>query len=166
MEQPAGRGVISEYSGKVSILQIVKPKSTGFTENHRNCHFLFQTNLKAPFGCAYVASGHSHAVLSVCVTNSLLFTASKGAMDFSYFKFYLLCCLSNLTLPNSTFSDRSVKVWDLECGMEIQSMTGHPNNVEVVRYCESSRLLFSVSSAYVKVWDLRESPSRCIKTLW
>ncbi|KAK6630614.1 hypothetical protein RUM43_014599 [Polyplax serrata] len=112
VEQPAGRGVISEYSGK--------------------------TNLKAPFGCAYVASGHSHAVLSVCVTNSLLFTASK---------------------------DRSVKVWDLECGMEIQSMTGHPNNVEVVRYCESSRLLFSVSSAYVKVWDLRESPSRCIKTL-
>ncbi|EEB15657.1 kif21, putative [Pediculus humanus corporis] len=112
VEPSIGRGVISEYSGK--------------------------TNNKAPFGCVYVASGHSHAVLSVCVTDSLLFTSSK---------------------------DRSVKVWDLHNGVEVQTMTGHPNNVEVVRYCEINRLLFSASSAYVKIWDLRESPSRCIKTL-
>lgn len=75
---------------------------------------------------------------------------------------------ANLYFYNSDFLflDRSVKVWDLEQGIEVQSMTGHPNNVEVVKYCGYSRLLFSLSSAYIKVWDLRETPSRCIKTLW
>ncbi|XP_071455013.1 kinesin-like protein KIF21A [Hetaerina americana] len=94
---------------------------------------------KAPLICTHIAEGHSKPVLSVCATDDLLFTASK---------------------------DRTVKVWDLSRGEEIESLAGHPNNVVVVRYNEPNRLVFSVSSAYVKVWDLRSSPqSRCIKTL-
>lgn len=59
-----------------------------------------------------------------------------------------------------------MKVWDLQSGAEVQTLGGHPNNVDVVKYCSASRLLFSVSSAYVKVWDLRENPSQCVKILW
>ncbi|KAK7792455.1 hypothetical protein R5R35_013851 [Gryllus longicercus] len=93
---------------------------------------------KAPLICTHVAEGHSRAVLSVDATDDLLFSSSK---------------------------DRTVKVWDLQTGVERQSLGGHPNNVTVVRYHEESRLVFSVSSAYVKVWDLRDAPTKCIQTL-
>nr|CAD7263447.1 unnamed protein product [Timema shepardi] len=78
---------------------------------------------KSPLMCTHVAEGHSRAVLSLFATDSLLFSASK---------------------------DRTVKVWDLHSGVECQSLSGHPNNVVVVKYCEELRLVFSVSSAYVK----------------
>ena len=70
--------------------------------------------------------------------------------------YYLL----NLNTP-----DRTVKVWDLGTGIESMTLSGHPNNVVVVKYSEVHRLLFSVSAAYVKVWDLR-SGNTCIKTLF
>nr|CAD7404013.1 unnamed protein product [Timema poppensis] len=85
---------------------------------------------KSPLMCTHVAEGHSRAVLSLFATDSLLFSASK---------------------------DRTVKVWDLHSGVECQSLSGHPNNVVGVKYCEELRLVFSVSSAYVKVWDLRNN---------
>lgn len=62
------------------------------------------------------------------------------------------------------FSDRTVKVWDLETGIESQTLSGHPNNVVAVKYSAIHRLLFSVSAAYVKVWDLRAGS--CVKTLF
>ena len=48
-------------------------------------------------------------------------------------------------------ADRTVKVWDLERGQELETLTGHPNNVNCVKYCESSRTVFTVSSSYIKV---------------
>ncbi|XP_037086600.1 LOW QUALITY PROTEIN: kinesin-like protein KIF21A [Pollicipes pollicipes] len=93
---------------------------------------------RAPLICTHVAEGHTKAVLSVCATNDRLFSGSK---------------------------DRTVKVWDLGTGCQLQSLAGHPNNVVCVRYSEMTQLVFSVSSAFVKVWDLRESPARCVKTL-
>ncbi|XP_067001176.2 kinesin-like protein KIF21A isoform X2 [Anabrus simplex] len=111
-EHQIGQGVITPYQGKMSA--------------------------KAPLICTHTAEGHSHAVLSVCATDDLLFSASK---------------------------DRTVKVWDLQTGVECQSLGGHPNNVAVVKYHEESRLVFSASSAYVKVWDLREDPTTCVRTL-
>ncbi|XP_076346255.1 kinesin-like protein KIF21A isoform X3 [Tachypleus tridentatus] len=92
----------------------------------------------APLLCTYVAEGHSKAVLSVVATDDVLFSSSK---------------------------DRTVKVWDLQTLKEIQTLGGHPNNVVKVRYCEYSRLAFSVSTAFVKVWDIREKPAHCVKTL-
>ncbi|XP_014212531.1 kinesin-like protein KIF21A isoform X2 [Copidosoma floridanum] len=93
---------------------------------------------RAILQCTHVAEGHSKAVLSICATNDLLFSGSK---------------------------DRTVKVWDLGTGIESTSLSGHPNNVVVVKYSTAHRLLFSVSAAYVKVWDLRSGNS-CIKTLF
>lgn len=93
---------------------------------------------KAPLVCSRTAEGHCQAVLSICATENNLFSASK---------------------------DRTVKVWDLVSGVEIQSLDRHPNNVVAVKYSAETGLVFTASSAYVKVWDVRQSPSRCIKTL-
>ncbi|KAG5345472.1 KI21A protein, partial [Acromyrmex charruanus] len=93
---------------------------------------------RAILQCSHVAEGHSKAVLTICVTSDLLFSGSK---------------------------DRTVKVWDLETGIESSSFSGHPNNVVAVKYSSVHQLLFSVSAAYVKIWDLR-SGNNCIKTLF
>uniref|UniRef100_A0A674ASR5 Kinesin family member 21A n=1 Tax=Salmo trutta TaxID=8032 RepID=A0A674ASR5_SALTR len=58
--------------------------------------------------------------------------------------------------------DRTCKVWNLVTGQEIMSLAGHPNNVVSVRY--SSSLVFTVSTSYIKVWDIRDS-AKCIRTL-
>ncbi|XP_033638364.1 kinesin-like protein KIF21A isoform X2 [Asterias rubens] len=92
---------------------------------------------KQPLVCSYTAEGHTKAVLSVQATDELLFSGSK---------------------------DRSVKVWKLETGQELTTLAGHPNNVGTVRYSEKLGLVFSVSTAYIRVWDIRE-PAKCIKTL-
>ncbi|XP_077269576.1 kinesin-like protein 31E isoform X2 [Temnothorax americanus] len=92
---------------------------------------------RAILQCSHVAEGHGKAVLTICVTSDLLFSGSK---------------------------DRTVKVWDLETGIESLTLGGHPNNVVAVKYSAVHQLLFSVSAAYVKVWDLRTGNS-CIKTL-
>merc|ERR1711971_1035632 len=93
---------------------------------------------RSPLICTNVAEGHTKAVLSVFATDELLFSASK---------------------------DRTVKVWDLCRKEEVQSLEGHPNNVVCVKYSEQTRLAFTVSSAFIKVWDLRMSASSCVKTL-
>ncbi|XP_017555514.2 kinesin-like protein KIF21A isoform X2 [Pygocentrus nattereri] len=85
--------------------------------------------------CVHVAEGHSKAVLCVDSTDDLLFTGSK---------------------------DRTCKVWNLVTGQEIMSLGGHPNNVVSVRY--SSSLVFTISTSYIKVWDIRDS-AKCIRTL-
>ncbi|KAL6106293.1 kif21a [Pungitius sinensis] len=85
--------------------------------------------------CVHVAEGHSKAVLCVDCTDDLLFTGSK---------------------------DRTCKVWNLVTGQEIMSLAGHPNNVVSVRY--SSSLVFTVSTSYIKVWDIRDS-AKCIRML-
>uniref|UniRef100_A0A8B9GPX9 Kinesin family member 21A n=1 Tax=Astyanax mexicanus TaxID=7994 RepID=A0A8B9GPX9_ASTMX len=89
----------------------------------------------ATLQCVHVAEGHSKAVLCVDSTDDLLFTGSK---------------------------DRTCKVWNLVTGQEIMSLGGHPNNVVSVRY--SSSLVFTVSTSYIKVWDIRDS-AKCIRTL-
>ncbi|XP_067913305.1 kinesin-like protein KIF21B isoform X1 [Heterodontus francisci] len=91
----------------------------------------------APLQCISVAEGHSKPVLCLDATNDLLFTGSK---------------------------DRTCKVWNLATGQEISTLKGHPNNVVSVKYCSYSSLVFTVSTSYIKVWDIRESP-KCIRTL-
>ncbi|XP_046473383.1 kinesin-like protein KIF21A isoform X2 [Neodiprion pinetum] len=93
---------------------------------------------RAILQCSHIAEGHSKAVLTICATNDRLFSGSK---------------------------DRTVKVWDLETGLESLTLSGHPNNVVAVKYSVEHRLLFSISAAYVKVWDLRAGNS-CVKTLF
>ncbi|KAL0962790.1 hypothetical protein UPYG_G00345490 [Umbra pygmaea] len=85
--------------------------------------------------CVYVAEGHTKPVLCVDCTDDLLFTGSK---------------------------DRTCKVWNLVTGQEIMSLGHHPSSVVSVRYCSS--LVFTVSTSYIKVWDIRDS-AKCIRTL-
>jgi len=59
--------------------------------------------------------------------------------------------------------DKTVKIWDLNSGKEIQTLAGHPNSVVAIKYDEYAQLVFSVTSSYVRVWDMRLS--KCIKTL-
>ncbi|XP_054632055.1 kinesin-like protein KIF21A isoform X2 [Dunckerocampus dactyliophorus] len=94
-----------------------------------------KSSRSASLQCVHVAEGHSKAVLCVDCTDDLLFTGSK---------------------------DRTCKVWNLVTGQEIMSLAGHPNNVVSVRY--SSSLVFTVSTSYIKVWDIRDS-AKCIRTL-
>lgn len=91
----------------------------------------------APLQCVSVAEGHSKPVLCVDATDELLFTGSK---------------------------DRTCKMWNLVTGQEIVTLKGHPNNVVSVKYCPSSGLVFSVSTSYIKVWDIRDS-AKCVRTL-
>uniref|UniRef100_A0A7N8XSV0 Kinesin family member 21B n=1 Tax=Mastacembelus armatus TaxID=205130 RepID=A0A7N8XSV0_9TELE len=91
----------------------------------------------APLQCISVAEGHSKPVLCVDATDELLVTGSK---------------------------DRTCKIWNLVTGQEILTLKGHPNNVVSVKYCPSSCLVFSVSTSYIKVWDIRDS-AKCVRTL-
>ncbi|XP_070803891.1 kinesin-like protein KIF21A isoform X5 [Pituophis catenifer annectens] len=91
----------------------------------------------SPLQCIYIAEGHMKAVLCVDSTDDLLFTGSK---------------------------DRTCKVWNLVTGQEIMSLSGHPNNVVSVKYCNYTSLVFTVSTSYIKVWDIRDS-AKCIRTL-
>lgn len=90
-----------------------------------------------PLQCVQVAEGHTKAVLCVDSTDDLLFTGSK---------------------------DRTCKVWNLVTGQEIMSLGGHANNVVSVKYCTYTSLVFTVSTSYVKVWDIRDS-AKCLRTL-
>ncbi|XP_075868192.1 kinesin-like protein KIF21A isoform X3 [Nelusetta ayraudi] len=89
----------------------------------------------AKLQCVHVAEGHTKPVLCVDATDDLLFTGSK---------------------------DRMCKVWNLVTGQEIMSLADHPSSVVSVRY--TSSLVFTVSTAYIKVWDIRDS-AKCIHTL-
>ncbi|XP_042323282.1 kinesin-like protein KIF21A isoform X7 [Sceloporus undulatus] len=91
----------------------------------------------SPIQCIHIAEGHTKAVLCVDCTDDLLFTGSK---------------------------DRTCKVWNLVTGQEIMSLGGHPNNVVSVKYCNYTSLVFTVSTSYIKVWDIRDS-AKCIRTL-
>ena len=75
------------------------------------------------------ASGHTRTVLSVTGDNTgLLFTGSK---------------------------DRTAKAWDLMENRELFTLTGHPDSVVKVLYHPSTRMLFTVAGACVRVWDCR-----------
>ncbi|KAM9467421.1 kinesin-like protein KIF21A isoform 3-T3 [Clarias gariepinus] len=89
----------------------------------------------AKLQCLYAAEGHTKALMCVDSTDDLLFTGSK---------------------------DRTCKVWNLVTGQEIMSLGDHPSSVLSVRYCSS--LVFTVSTTYIKVWDIRDS-AKCIRTL-
>ncbi|CAL1568959.1 unnamed protein product [Knipowitschia caucasica] len=89
----------------------------------------------AKLQCVYVAEGHTKPVLCVDATDDLLFTGSK---------------------------DRTCKVWNLVTGQEIMSLGEHPSSVVSLKY--SSSMVFTVSTSFIKVWDIRDS-AKCIRTL-
>jgi WD40 repeat protein len=91
-----------------------------------------------PVTLTHVAEGHSKAILSIDSNDFKLYTGSK---------------------------DRTAKIWDIITGQEIAALNDHNNNVIKIRYCRNTQLCFTATSSYVKVWDLRESSTKCIKNL-
>ncbi|XP_008568393.1 PREDICTED: kinesin-like protein KIF21A isoform X11 [Galeopterus variegatus] len=127
--------------GNTSVQQDKSDESdSSLSEVHRGIinPFPASKGIKAsPLQCIHIAEGHTKAVLCVDSTDDLLFTGSK---------------------------DRTCKVWNLVTGQEIMSLGGHPNNVVSVKYCNYTSLVFTVSTSYIKVWDIRDS-AKCIRTL-
>ncbi|XP_014847427.1 PREDICTED: kinesin-like protein KIF21A isoform X4 [Poecilia mexicana] len=137
-ETPDGGGVDMDLSGPS--VRDYTALSPGFSSKMGSMGVInpvpsTKSSRSATLQCVHVAEGHSKAVLCVDCTDDLLFTGSK---------------------------DRTCKVWNLVTGQEIMSLGGHPNNVVSVRY--SSSLVFTVSTSYIKVWDIRDS-AKCIRTL-
>ncbi|XP_056429626.1 kinesin-like protein KIF21A isoform X7 [Hyla sarda] len=141
---PSSRRKTYERSGE----KMNKPKEqklsdesdSSLSEVHRGVINPFPTcrgNKSSLLQCVCIAEGHNKAVLCVDATDDLLFTGSK---------------------------DRTCKVWNLVTGQEIMSLGGHPNNVVSVKYCNYTSLVFTVSTSYIKVWDIRDS-AKCIRTL-
>ncbi|XP_042323281.1 kinesin-like protein KIF21A isoform X6 [Sceloporus undulatus] len=114
-----------------------KPKSKEQKQGIINPFSSSKSVRTSPIQCIHIAEGHTKAVLCVDCTDDLLFTGSK---------------------------DRTCKVWNLVTGQEIMSLGGHPNNVVSVKYCNYTSLVFTVSTSYIKVWDIRDS-AKCIRTL-
>lgn len=127
----------AENRAKASDGKILMDESPVF-EGHRgviNPVTSQKNNRGAKLQCVSVAEGHTKPVLCVDATDDLLFTGSK---------------------------DRTCKVWNLVTGQEIMSLADHPSSVVSVRY--TSSLVFTVSTAYIKVWDIRDS-AKCIRIL-
>ncbi|XP_061496306.1 kinesin-like protein KIF21A isoform X4 [Rhineura floridana] len=126
--------------GNTSVQQDKSDESdSSLLEVHRGIINPFSSSKcgRSPIQCIHIAEGHTKAVLCVDSTDDLLFTGSK---------------------------DRTCKVWNLVTGQEIMSLGGHPNNVVSVKYCNYTSLVFTVSTSYIKVWDIRDS-AKCIRTL-
>ncbi|XP_049929752.1 kinesin-like protein KIF21B isoform X4 [Epinephelus moara] len=136
-ETPEGGGDVDSSGSSVRDYTALSP---GFSSKMGSMGIInpvpaTKSSRSATLQCVHVAEGHSKAVLCVDCTDDLLFTGSK---------------------------DRTCKVWNLVTGQEIMSLAGHPNNVVSVRY--SSSLVFTVSTSYIKVWDIRDS-AKCIRVL-
>jgi len=65
--------------------------------------------------------------------------------------------------------DGTAKIWDLTQLEEVHSLNDHPDSVNVVRYDEYKKLIYTVSKSVIKIWDPRERSGgvvNCIRTLW
>jgi WD40 repeat protein len=58
-------------------------------------------------------------------------------------------------------SDKTVRVWDLERGIELHTLEGHAESVEVVAAGELGRAVSGSADGVIKVWDLNKG-----KELW
>ncbi|XP_072922361.1 kinesin-like protein KIF21A isoform X4 [Hemitrygon akajei] len=134
------RGNLAGDKLKVKEQKLSDESDSSLSEVQRGIINLYpssKANRGTPLYCTHVAEGHSKAVLCLDATDDLLFTGAK---------------------------DRTCKVWNLVTGQEIMSLGGHPNNVVSVKYCSYSSLVFTASTSYIKVWDIRDS-AKCIRTL-
>ncbi|XP_069085848.1 kinesin-like protein KIF21A isoform X3 [Pleurodeles waltl] len=138
------KNVFSRLTVSQAVPAVQQDKSdesdSSLSEVHRGIITPFSSskcNKMSGLQCIHIAEGHSKAVLCVDATDDLLFTGSK---------------------------DRTCKVWNLVTGQEIMSLGGHPNNVVSLKYCNYTSLVFTISTSYIKVWDIRES-AKCIRTL-
>lgn len=63
------------------------------------------------------------------------------------------------------FSDRTVRIWDLNNSNGPIALLSHAGPVVAVEHDARTDLVFSACGPFVRVWDLRSSHSKAIKTL-
>ncbi|UXI18052.1 Tyrosine-protein kinase transmembrane receptor Ror2 [Sarcoptes scabiei] len=98
-----------------------------------------KTDKLFPLTCTHTVVGHRRPVLSVTATNEVLFSGSK---------------------------DGTAKIWDLSQCTEVSSLSDHLDAVNVVRYDEYNRLIYTCSKSIIKIWDPRQNPEIvCVRTL-
>ena len=69
-----------------------------------------------------------------------------------FFAQILICSLfAEIDLYVCPFTDRTVKVWDLNTGEETLSCAGHKRDVVAVRYCSKTQRIFGASQNIIKV---------------
>lgn len=100
--------------------------------------YIFQTKLNNPLNCTHIVEGHSNSVLAVKVFDHNLYTAA---------------------------ADRTVRVWDLNKMNGPVALLSHAGPVLAIEHDPKSKMLFSACGAYVRVWDLRASHTKAVKTL-
>ncbi|XP_031616973.1 kinesin-like protein KIF21A isoform X2 [Contarinia nasturtii] len=91
-----------------------------------------------PLNCTHVVEGHSNSVLAVKVNDNNLYTAA---------------------------ADRTVRIWDLGKSNGPTGLLSHAGPVVAVEHDRKTNLLFSACGAFVRVWDLRSSHTKSVKTL-
>lgn len=107
-----------------------------------------------------MVEGHSNSVLAVKVHDNNLYTAAAGELNIKFKHFQTL-----MNDQNCFALDRTVRIWDLETTSGPTGLLSHAGPVVAVEYDPKTNLLFSACGAFVRVWDLRSSNSKAIKTL-
>lgn len=85
-----------------------------------------------------MVEGHNNSVLSIKIKGFNLYTAA---------------------------ADRTVKVWDLNRSVATHCLSAHPGPVIGIEHDSKLNMLYSASGAFVRVWDLRASNVKPIRTL-
>ncbi|KAH9517746.1 Kinesin-like protein kif21b, variant 2 [Dermatophagoides farinae] len=87
--------------------------------------------------------------------------SSSKAID----KQFPLTCTHSLDIDEHGSKDCTAKIWDLNQCTEVFSLNDHPDAVNVVRYEEYNKLIFTCSKSIIKIWDPRQKPINCVRTL-
>ncbi|BDC34660.1 hypothetical protein Noda2021_06180 [Candidatus Dependentiae bacterium Noda2021] len=64
----------------------------------------------------------------------------------------------------SSSSDRTIKIWDIECGNCLKTLNGHEAPVSALTIKKKQKLLFAGDNyGYIKVWDMEKG--NCLHTI-
>lgn len=94
-------------------------------------------------------------------------------------KFMIIICIQRLLVSqnhemifekskvktHTEISDRTVRIWDLNNSNGPIGLLSHAGPVVAVEHDVKTNLLFSACGPFVRVWDLRASQSKAVKTL-
>ena len=65
------------------------------------------------------------------------------------------------TLLASGSSDRTIKLWELDTGKEIRTLTGHFGDVEAIAISPDGDILASGSDDTIRLWELKTGRELC-----
>jgi len=130
--------------------------------------------------CVSTLSGHSKSVISLAVlSNGLLATSGDGPITLWNMEgssvltmwghmgaIWVLLELSNGLLASGS-SDNTIKLWNLESGSSVETLSGHTSSVRALAELSSDGLLASGSGDNtIKLWNLESGSSLSLATFF